>query len=736
MERWGWIFLLAALLFPVLALGEDGGNLKPWQAENGLWGYVDDAYEWVISPRFDEAYAFRGDYAQVRVLPEDDGGKAPWYVHNADGIIGRDGQFVLPPEYDIESGWYDGWGEFGTWAGGYYTVTQAWADPDSLQMYEHGLMGFFDVRSGCFSGLKFEQIWDTWNDGDLIPVVETRDGIEYLGYADRTTGDMALPCEFYLNWQDEVTAFPEGAAALAHVIDVDEDDGEAIPGDFFLVTAQGEIIPLPDGLALEYAREVREGLIGVMDRETKLWGFMDAKGNVVIPPRFVYVGDFQDGLARVMLNDENMTEALIDRAGNVVLREEEEQFSVALSDGARDAGAPRYAFLGENDLYGYIDARGNVVMPPQFEEAEDFRGRYAYVKVFSKVTGILYDGLMDDQGQWVFPPESGLRVTSSRWGKYFGGEQTGFYTIRTSGRSGYLDVTNGFFSGFAYDNIPDDRYEAGQALIPVVMDKKLGYADRATGEIVIPCRYDPEKSGGLKNGYAIVRRPEEEHDFLIDETGRALHPPVGTKINRSGWFENGLFPVVNLLETRASYMTKEGTLAFPLTEYEYAGNFLNGYASVRTLEGDWAEIDTEGNIQTAEHHFLPGGVYYVTDQENGGRFISLGPMLRRCLMCPSPASIGAAVFPKTAWRGMRRPPAWRRGGTPTACSMTGAKPSHCPSLTCMPMGPMNSRRACARPLIRNRAWLASWMRGAAGRSRPNMTRRGPLRTAWPGFPGR
>ena len=126
-----------------------------------------------------------------------------------------------------------------------------------------GLVGFFDVRSGFFSGLKFSSLWTGRGEGDLIPVVEEHGDISYLGYADRTTGEMVLPCEYYLNWEAAVTTFPEGVGVLARVAGYDEEEGEAIPGEYMLLTRDGEVISLPEGIIPCYWADMSEGLIAV-----------------------------------------------------------------------------------------------------------------------------------------------------------------------------------------------------------------------------------------------------------------------------------------------------------------------------------------------------------------------------------------------------------------------------------------------------------------------------------------
>lgn len=68
-----------------------------------------------------------------------------------------------------------------------------------------------------------------------------------------------------------------------------------------------------------------------------------------------------------------------------------------------EEGKPLYAVKDENGLWGYIDCKGNLVIPGTFAEAEDFRGNYALVR---QDWGGLY-GIIDAKGEWALPPVDG-----------------------------------------------------------------------------------------------------------------------------------------------------------------------------------------------------------------------------------------------------------------------------------------------------------------------------------------
>lgn len=63
----------------------------------------------------------------------------------------------------------------------------------------------------------------------------------------------------------------------------------------------------------------REGLISFMNWESKTCGYFDTLGRTIIPPEFYTCGDFYNGRSSVKENEENGKFGFIDRKGNVVI---------------------------------------------------------------------------------------------------------------------------------------------------------------------------------------------------------------------------------------------------------------------------------------------------------------------------------------------------------------------------------------------------------------------------------
>jgi hypothetical protein len=95
---------------------------------------------------------------------------------------------------------------------------------------------------------------------------------------------------------------------------------------------------------------------GATSTSTKLYGYIDKTGRLVIPPRFEYAGPFSEGLANVS----NCSKPFfIDQAGAVVLRapfDEASPFHGGL--------APVIRYEPGGARTGYIDKTGKVVWEP------------------------------------------------------------------------------------------------------------------------------------------------------------------------------------------------------------------------------------------------------------------------------------------------------------------------------------------------------------------------------------
>ena len=262
-----------------------------------------------------------------------------------------------------------------------------------------------------------------------------------------------------------------------------------------------------------------------------LYGYIDHSGRIVIPPQYLWAGDFSDGMATVYLCGRNVS---IDRQGNVW----------PLRLGPADALAPE----SSDGKAGFLDATGRWVIPPRYQDALPFSDGLAAVQV---------------GGKWGFIDPSGKEVLAPRY-------DAAFY----------------FNQGVAFVQSGDDRFQlidkAGQVLargldmmnppseglIAVSKGDKWGYLG-LDGKFVIPPQFESVDS--FSEGLATVRRGDKYG--YIDRSGQVA---VSFQFDRADQFLQGLAPV--RLGDRSGFIDKSGQFVFEL-DFEYATGFMFGDAS-------------------------------------------------------------------------------------------------------------------------------------------------------------
>ncbi len=313
------VCVMILCLLPVLAPAEQEPASKalfPAEGEEGRWGYVNREGIFVIPPQFDYAFGFRGNYAEVVVFPDGYAGDRNPHYSGCSGLIDRNGVFVLEPVYDVDAGYdqmFYGGRDTGIWC-----ITAGREDAgDQLE-------GWFDIGSGYFSGLVWQYVWGWVSDSRLIPVVDER---FRSGYADRTTGELVIPCQY--EWLDPSCFY--GGVASVSMMNEDSDGGTAC----FLIDETGNTIPLPEGLFAVPYEGAHSGLVMVADHENAMmydegnrYGFVDVQGHLVIEPQYIAAQHFFEGIAGGQVPEGDWGH--IDSAGTVLergLTEEQSRFN-------------------------------------------------------------------------------------------------------------------------------------------------------------------------------------------------------------------------------------------------------------------------------------------------------------------------------------------------------------------------------------------------------------------------
>ena len=197
----------------------------------------------------------------------------------------------------------------------------------------------------------------------------------------------------------------------------------------------------------------------------------------------------------------------------------------------------------QNEKTGYMDTRGNIVIPMRFESGKDFNSSpYAAVKLNGKW------GAIDKRGNWVVPAEYGEVFTY---------------------KDGNVSVCDGTF-GYP--------------------ETKCGVYDVNRHAIGIPLTYyNPIEF--QSNGLAMVYVAKSSRYGLINRAGRMVVPAIYQEMGE--FAKNGLVKAKK--DGKWGFIDASGRMAIPAI-YDRAGDFAdNDLAAVRTSGEKWGLIDPRGN---------------------------------------------------------------------------------------------------------------------------------------------
>ena len=404
--------------------------------ENGLWGYMDYRGRTVIAPQFARADEFRGaGYATAIPVGNtwQDGG----------GIIDRQGDWVVPPEYILDDG-YDGFLYGGEDTG------VVWLHG----LEDDGLVGFFDLRSGYFSGLRFcsSSPWVSETDKLIAVCSPEEDGWNDVGFVDRTTGEVAL--DFRYGDTMNPSIFCEGYAVVCLW------DEEGADSRDLVIDKAGRELALPPGIALDpyYGDNFSEGLLAVMGEEDGLYGFIDTEGKLAIAPQYSWVECFSEGLCCVY--DEADRAGYINRQGEWVIPPR------------YDSGAGFYlgtTLVSLGDAYILLDATGQELARYSCDLGGLWCTDYG--------VGVTCHGLiLNTRGEVLLASGQGYRLPEIAYDVAFDSNsfEEGLQAmVNAEGRMGYLDTRGREAIAFAWDKAY--RFRHGLALVE--KDSRLAYID-------------------------------------------------------------------------------------------------------------------------------------------------------------------------------------------------------------------------------------------------------------------
>ena len=322
------------------------------------------------------------------------------------------------------------------------------------------------------------------------------DGLAYVqskstdlcGYIDKE-GKEVIPCKF-----KTLMPFQDGVAG-----------GEIGEGFYLFVDHEGKTLFSKKGF-YDFGFGYNDGLLSFLHDfgEDPTIGFMDTKGNVVIPqgkynnigPRSRGLTDFSEGLCLVDKDDKYV---FIDTKGNEVIKTNYED-ARCFSDGMAWV-------MDSNSKVGFIDKTGKLVIPCKYDEAGFFKEGHAFVAKNGKIA------IIDRQGNVITPFQYDL-VEVSVWAGGGGSEEgvlptfnEGLAWVVKDGKYGYVDTKGNVVIPFRF-HVDNDMqpyggdFHNGLAKVTNLSTGKWGFIDKQ-GKEVIPCRFDG--AWDFSEGLAVVR---------------------------------------------------------------------------------------------------------------------------------------------------------------------------------------------------------------------------------------
>ena len=378
--------------------------------QHDKWGFIDHAGEIVIKPRFDDVRDFRD-------------GLCIAFLGEKCGFIDKTGKFVIAPAFDDLGEFSDGLalakkhGSFGYIdRSGSYAIESRFAEADNFncglaRVEWMRFRGYID-RQGTFiyrrmkhrketlPGLRGSIVYRRGNRASAPPpgLGKFIDGIAFLrrdrrvfeeecghtgGRCDGICGESLCTCDLSLRLCKECSFCLCGDCTNGKGVFLDTSGRSILDGQSHLLEPLADF---SEGLGLVRLRKPAG-----KDGPSHLYGFVDAGGQMRISPQFAAAHPFKNGHARVKLKDGGWT--WIDSEGNAIC---DKSFASESELHDFEGGFGRFE---RNELSGFVDANGNTVVEPIFEWVSDFANGMAVVtEPESRKSGYI-----DGKGETVIP---------------------------------------------------------------------------------------------------------------------------------------------------------------------------------------------------------------------------------------------------------------------------------------------------------------------------------------------
>jgi len=332
--------------------------------------------------------------------------------------------------------------------------------------------GFMDEEGNIMIEPVYQSV-ETFNEGLALAVLDGR-----VGFIDKS-GSEVIPFIY-----EDGESFDKGLAIVAK-----EDN-------YGMVDRTNKVV-IP--IAYELVSKFNSDLALVATNEG--YGYVNREGKEVIPLQLEYASDFENGFAVVEIQGKK---GMINALGKLII-------------------PPIYKWLepfnkhglcrAENDsLYGILDRNGAEVLPFVYNRIGEFQEGLAVIN-----QNDLY-GYVNSKGNIVIPIELDFKMETLVWGKF----QNGFTKFLEKDKMGIIDTTGEKVFPAIFEDIGEYKVED---LVAVRKRGKWGFTNQSL-RLMIPYSFTHAQS--FSEGKAIVR--ENDGWGILDENGKWLLKPEYTKI--------------------------------------------------------------------------------------------------------------------------------------------------------------------------------------------------------------
>jgi hypothetical protein len=322
-------------------------------------------------------------------------------------------------------------------------------------------------------------------------------------------------------------------------------------------------------------------------RKGQLWGYCNAEKQIIIPCQYQNAFPFAEGRAMVQLNKKV---GFIDEKGEVVIPI---QYDYLLDSHFFKNGLVRVRLGSQDDnSTGFVDKNGQIIIPLKHYLLSDFVNGLARAVIISGSE--LKYGFYNNEGKLVIPFQPYKLSNFDHYGLAYFKRPNSFKTLIMN-RLGQIlfDSTDyclekPFSDSLAVFSQETEHFDSNQQKVKL---HKEGYLD-LKGRVVIPARF--YRAWPFRLGRAVVQESEFSPKFLINKQGQIIHQNGYQDIGIHT--SEGLIPVMQ--NGKYGFIDSTGREVIPI-QYDRVNYFGVGSALVEKNQQCWL-IDRKGNALSAK----------------------------------------------------------------------------------------------------------------------------------------